>query len=67
VAPGVVATPMQAEIRETPPRDFPAVARFIALYDGGALREPMAVARELWTVLDRDDLPNGSVLDIRSA
>jgi len=65
VAPGVVATPMQAEIRETPPRDFPEVARFLALHDEGALREPSAVARELWAVLDRD-LPNGSVLDIRS-
>ena len=40
VAPGVVATPMQAEIRETPPRDFPDVARFLALHDDGALREP---------------------------
>jgi benzil reductase ((S)-benzoin forming) len=67
VAPGVVETAMQAEIRETPSRDFPEVASFIALHDGGALREPMAVARELWAVLDRDDLPNGSVLDIRSA
>lgn len=66
VAPGVVATPMQAEIRETPPRDFPEVARFIALHDDGALREPIAVARELWAVLDRD-LPNGSVLDVRNA
>ena len=65
VAPGVVATPMQAEIRETSPRDFPEVARFLALHEEGALREPSTVARELWAVLARD-LPNGSVLDIRS-
>jgi len=65
VAPGVVATPMQAAIRETPPRDFPDVERFVALHQDGALREPIAVARELWAILDRD-LPNGSILDIRS-
>lgn len=66
VAPGVVATAMQQEIRETPERDFPEVARFQALHDDGVLRAPADVARELWALLDRD-LPNGSVLDLRTA
>lgn len=65
VAPGVVATAMQAEIRETAARDFPEVERFHELHDGGVLREPADVARELWALLDRD-LPNGSVLDLRA-
>jgi len=66
VAPGVVATAMQSEIRETAPGDFPEVALFRALHDDGVLREPAAVARELWAILDRE-LPNGSILDLRSA
>jgi NAD(P)-dependent dehydrogenase (short-subunit alcohol dehydrogenase family) len=65
VAPGVVATAMQQQIRDTPADDFPEVARFQALYEDGVLRVPAAVARELWSLLDRD-LPNGSVLDLRS-
>ncbi len=66
IAPGVVATAMQEEIRTTDARDFPSVAQFRALHDDGILREPAAVARELWALLDRD-LPNGSVLDLRRA
>ncbi len=64
VAPGVVATAMQDEIRETSERDFPEVARFHELHDDGILRDPADVARDLWALLDRD-LPNGSVLDLR--
>lgn len=66
VAPGVVATAMQSEIRETAPNDFPEVSLFRTLHDDGVLREPAAVARELWALLDRE-LPNGSILDLRSA
>jgi benzil reductase ((S)-benzoin forming) len=64
VAPGVVATAMQEEIRRTPERDFPAVARFVELHRQGELREPAAVARELWALLDAP-LENGAVLDLR--
>lgn len=66
IAPGVVATPMQEEIRETPERDFPELPRFIELHESGELREPSRVAAELWALLDRD-LENGSVLDLRDA
>ena len=66
IAPGVVATAMQEEIRATSERDFPDVARFVELHEGGDLREPKAVAAEIWSLLDRD-LANGSVLDLRSA
>ena len=64
VAPGVVATAMQQQIRETPERDFPSVARFHELHDEGGLRDPRDVARELWELALRE-LPNGSVLDLR--
>jgi benzil reductase ((S)-benzoin forming) len=64
VAPGVVATPMQAEIRETAARDFPEVERFHELHREGQLRDPHAVARELWALRERP-LANGAVLDLR--
>jgi benzil reductase ((S)-benzoin forming) len=64
IAPGVVATAMQEEIRATDPADFPDVERFVELHEGGELREPKTVARELWSLLDRP-LENGSVLDLR--
>jgi len=64
VAPGVVATPMQAEIRATDPHDFPGVQRFQDLYDRGELIDPDVAARQLWTLLD-DDVRTGSVIDLR--
>jgi len=64
VAPGIVETDMQAEIRATPSEDFPNVARFIELHETGQLREPDAVAREIWALLEQD-LDNGAVVDLR--
>lgn len=66
VAPGVVATPMQAEIRSTAEHDFPQVDQFVDLHDGGVLREPAAVAADLWAMLDTQ-LDNGAVIDLRDA
>jgi NAD(P)-dependent dehydrogenase (short-subunit alcohol dehydrogenase family) len=64
VAPGVVATAMQEEIRACSPRDFPDVAKFVRLHEAGALRDPDEVARDLWALLDTD-FENGAVLDLR--
>ena len=64
VAPGVVETAMQQEIRATPAADFPDVAKFVALHEGGELRRPEAVAPEIWALLGRD-LENGAVVDLR--
>jgi benzil reductase ((S)-benzoin forming) len=64
VAPGIVATAMQEQIRATPADDFPEVAKFVDLHEAGELREPAAVAREIWGLLDLD-LPNGAVVDLR--
>jgi NAD(P)-dependent dehydrogenase (short-subunit alcohol dehydrogenase family) len=66
VAPGVVATEMQQQIREMPAESFPEVDKFIALHEEGVLRDPDEVAVELWALLDRD-LVNGTVLDLRDA
>jgi benzil reductase ((S)-benzoin forming) len=66
IAPGVVATPMQEEIRATPGEHFPQRERFEALHRDGSLREPAEVARELWALRDRD-LANGAVIDLRDS
>lgn len=64
VAPGVVETPMQRQIRAMSQRDFPEVERFHELEAQGALRKPEDAARELWSLLSRD-LENGAVVDLR--
>lgn len=64
VAPGVVATDMQAAIRSTDAAHFPAVARFHELHDRGQLREPADAAADVWSVINRD-LPSGTVTDVR--
>jgi len=66
VAPGIVETAMQQEIRSTPRDAFPEVAKFEQLHREGALRSPAEVARALWALLD-GELENGAVLDLRAA
>lgn len=64
VAPGVVETAMQAELRKSTADCFPEVAKFRDLFEQNQLRDPRKVAREIWALLDRD-LPNGAVVDLR--
>jgi benzil reductase ((S)-benzoin forming) len=64
VAPGIVATAMQEQIRATPPERFPEVARFVEFHAQHELREPGEVAPEIWALLARE-LPNGAVVDLR--
>jgi benzil reductase ((S)-benzoin forming) len=66
VAPGIVETAMQEEIREAAAEAFPAVERFRELHREGALRTPAEVARDLWKLLD-GGVENGAVLDLREA
>jgi benzil reductase ((S)-benzoin forming) len=65
IAPGVVATGMQATIRGTDPDDFPAVERFRRLHADGALLDADEVAGRIWDVLDDQQVATGSVLDLR--
>jgi NAD(P)-dependent dehydrogenase (short-subunit alcohol dehydrogenase family) len=64
VTPGVTATGMQELIRPTDPADFPAVERFRGLHVRGELRDPADVARDIWSLVDRD-LDTGTVIDLR--
>ena len=65
VAPGVVSTAMQDQIRATDEADFPNVANFQALHDQGELQDTAEAAAKVWAVLRRD-LPAGTVTDIRA-
>ncbi|MFA9445874.1 SDR family NAD(P)-dependent oxidoreductase [Egicoccus sp. AB-alg6-2] len=65
VAPGVVATAMQEQIRATADRDFPGVERFRRMHDEGTLLEPDVVAGRLWQLLDEPDVVTGTVTDLR--
>jgi benzil reductase ((S)-benzoin forming) len=64
VAPGVVATAMQEQIRRSAREDFPELDRFVELHERGELRAPEDVAPEIWALLE-GNLPNGSVVDLR--
>lgn len=66
IAPGVIATAMQEQIRATSAEDFPDVERFRELHSSGALRDPLEIARELWAAVE-SDTPSGSVIDLRDA
>lgn len=64
IAPGVMATAMQEEIRSTDENHFPNVERFRTLHDDGVLVEPEEAAERIWQVIERGVKP-GAVLDIR--
>jgi benzil reductase ((S)-benzoin forming) len=65
VAPGVVDTDMQREIRGTSPELFRDHSRFVQLKDSGSLSGADEAAAKLLQVLFDDRHPSGSVLDIR--
>jgi benzil reductase ((S)-benzoin forming) len=64
VAPGVVDTAMQGEIRAVDEQAFPAVERFRELKRSGGLTTPEQAAAGLWAVIAAQ-YPTGSVLDLR--
>ncbi|MBW3666580.1 MAG: SDR family NAD(P)-dependent oxidoreductase [Actinobacteria bacterium] len=64
IAPGVIDTSMQEEIRSTPAEDFPDVDRFRRLHEEGDLIAPEVAARRFWEALE-DGLTPGSVIDLR--
>jgi len=74
MGPGVVATDMQAMIRDQDDSAFPQVANFQGLHETGALQDPADVGRAIFELAQQscDDsmyrgvqLTNGAVIDIR--
>jgi benzil reductase ((S)-benzoin forming) len=63
VAPGIVETAMQREIRDASKDDFPSVEMFLEFRERGQSRDPEDAAREIWSLLDRE-LENGAVVDL---
>lgn len=65
LAPGVIATAMQAEIRASALEDFPLRARFEAMHQEGALLAPEAVAARVVSFLLADGFGHEPVADLR--
>jgi NAD(P)-dependent dehydrogenase (short-subunit alcohol dehydrogenase family) len=64
IAPGVIDTSMQEQIRSTSAEDFPDVNRFRQLHEEGDLVAPDEAARRFWDAVKRGLTP-GSVIDLR--
>jgi len=67
LAPGVIDTGMQAEIRATAEANFPMKERFVQLKEEGGLAAPEECARKLVTFLLTEDFGSEPVADLRSA
>lgn len=52
--PGIVNTGMQTQIRGASAQDFPAVQRFIGMYEEGSLKDPALPAAEIRAYLEGD-------------
>lgn len=65
LAPGVIDTEMQREIRATPKEQFHDLDRFISLKEDGKLQDADTVARFVIDLLKNDERQNGEILDIR--
>ncbi|MDE2616804.1 MAG: SDR family NAD(P)-dependent oxidoreductase [Burkholderiales bacterium] len=65
LAPGVVDTDMQLQLRGADAAAFPDRARFEQLKSGGQLDSPDAAARKVLAYLDRPDFGSEPVADVR--
>jgi benzil reductase ((S)-benzoin forming) len=66
LAPGVIATDMQAQLRSARAQDFPDLARFEQLQSQGLLDSPAAAAAKVLAYLARPDFGHEPVADVRS-
>ena len=64
ISPGVVATAMQAEIRNSDSDAFPNVERFQDLHDDGYLADPTEVGATIWKIARAETWANGTVGDL---
>lgn len=67
LAPGVIDTDMQVQLRGADPARFPERARFQGLKDGGQLQTAEATAASIVRFLLRPDFGETVVADIRDA
>ena len=67
LAPGVIDTDMQVQLRGTPAEAFPDRERFVQLKAQGLLDSPDTAAAKVLAYLDRADFGNKPVADVRDA
>ena len=65
LAPGVIDTDMQTQLRAGDPAVFPALDRFVGLKQQGQLSSPDQAARQVLAWLDRSDFGIEPVADVR--
>lgn len=65
IAPGVIDTQMQEEIRKLSINDFSNVDRFIEMKEKGQLLTADFVAERILAILDNENWQNGDVIDVR--
>jgi len=65
LAPGVIDTDMQVQLRGADPAKFPDRARFTRLQSEGLLATPAAAAARVLAYLERDDFGSKPVADVR--
>lgn len=67
INPGRVDTGMHEQLRATSDDQFPDRPEFIRLDEEGLLTDPREVARQLWSLLDNQDMESGQVLNLADA
>ena len=67
LAPGVIDTDMQVQLRGADPKLFPAGANFMALKNEGKLDSPAQAATKVLGYLARPDFGSNPVADVRDA
>lgn len=65
LAPGVIDTDMQVQLREADPARFPDRGNFVGLKDKGVLSTPAEAAARVLAYLERPDFGSNPVADVR--
>lgn len=65
LAPGVIDTEMQAQLRSADARQFPDVGNFAQLHQGGQLTSADEAARRVLAWLERPDFGDNPIADVR--
>ncbi len=65
LAPGVIDTDMQTELRSATGAGFPDQSRFVQMKTSGALTSPAEAAQQVLTYLQRPDFGSNPVADVR--
>jgi NAD(P)-dependent dehydrogenase (short-subunit alcohol dehydrogenase family) len=65
LAPGVIDTDMQVQLRSAPDAKFPDKAAFVSMKTQGSLTSPQEAAGRLIAYLSRSDFGSNPVADVR--